>query len=118
MEKQFVPYDLALKLKEKGFNEKCLGYYQNNELIITNITFYEIEKHNLGILAPLWQQVIDWLRIKYTIDLFVRQITKDGRAYFKITKIDTEDKIKGYSNFYDTVNIALNKAIERALTFI
>lgn len=27
MQKEFVPYDLAVKLKELGFNERCFGYY-------------------------------------------------------------------------------------------
>jgi hypothetical protein len=31
MEKEFVPYEIALKLKELGFNEKCYGYYTKNQ---------------------------------------------------------------------------------------
>ena len=27
MEKEFVPYELAVKLKELGFDEECFGYY-------------------------------------------------------------------------------------------
>ena len=27
MNKEFIPYEQALELKELGFNEVCLGYY-------------------------------------------------------------------------------------------
>jgi hypothetical protein len=27
MNNQFVPYEIALLAKQKGFNEPCLGYY-------------------------------------------------------------------------------------------
>ena len=30
MEKEFVPYDLALDLKELGFDEPCFGFYLGN----------------------------------------------------------------------------------------
>jgi hypothetical protein len=31
MTEQFVPYSLALKLKEHGFNEQCIAMYQKNK---------------------------------------------------------------------------------------
>ena len=34
MQKQFVTYEISLKLKDLGFDEKCLGCYVNNELEI------------------------------------------------------------------------------------
>ena len=30
---QFIPYNLALKLKELGFNEDCFGYYRKKDLL-------------------------------------------------------------------------------------
>jgi hypothetical protein len=47
-----------------------------------------------------------------------RQLQLDGRAYYKITKIETEDKIKGYSNFCKSPYEAREKAIKQALTLI
>jgi len=44
-------------------------------LVIRDTTFYEVKKYNLGILAPLWQQVIDWLREKHNIDVWVQPFT-------------------------------------------
>ena len=33
MKREFVPYELALKLKELGFDGTCFGWYENNELV-------------------------------------------------------------------------------------
>ncbi len=34
MKEQFVPYEIAKLLKQKGFNEYCLGLYQKNKKLI------------------------------------------------------------------------------------
>jgi hypothetical protein len=31
MEKEFVPYELALRMKQLGFNEPCLARWQKNK---------------------------------------------------------------------------------------
>ena len=41
MEKEFVPYEQALALKELGFDEPCFTYYTSN-----NYGFWKIEKYN------------------------------------------------------------------------
>ena len=33
MNKEFIPYEQALELKELGFNEECFGMYQKNKKI-------------------------------------------------------------------------------------
>lgn len=76
MENQFVTYKIAKKLKELGFSEKCFAKYLRGELVyngINNLTFGEplSEIH----LAPLWQQVIDWLREKHELHI---SISRDG----------------------------------------
>jgi hypothetical protein len=59
MKEQFVTYEIALALKELGFySEDCFGYFSsidNNLIMLHN-------RWNIGVLAPLWQQAIDWLR--------------------------------------------------------
>ena len=32
MEKEFIPYEQALALKELGFDEHCFGLYENGKL--------------------------------------------------------------------------------------
>jgi hypothetical protein len=55
MEKEFVPYELAVKLKELGFDEPCFGYYDEGGNLYTEMV--EVLK------APLYQQAINFLYI-------------------------------------------------------
>ena len=54
----FVPYELAVKLKEKGFDEQCLMVYESKDSMIPE-SEAGINKTNVD--APLYQQVLDWL---------------------------------------------------------
>ena len=82
MEELFVPYDLALILKDKGFNKKCFGIHETFEdgdifsllpmpQSVDELPWY---KHP----APLYQQVVDWFREKYEIDIVISQ---DGDVF-------------------------------------
>ena len=81
MKKQFVTYEIALKLKELGFDEECLGFWYvsqiNNSCIelrhgmcIFKSTSIELSKYPKNVLAPLWQQCVDWFREKHKINIF------------------------------------------------
>ena len=69
MKEQFCTYEIALQLKELGFDERCFGCWEDNtEYGIPFIVGYDLdtpEYYNLKencVAAPLWQQVIDWFR--------------------------------------------------------
>lgn len=50
MQKQFVTYEISLKLKDLSFDEKCLGCYVNNELEIHKPEYLTSQKkHNTFI---------------------------------------------------------------------
>ena len=63
----FVTYDIALYLKNKGYNEECIAYYYpytSGEFIhkIGSVENINMDLYNLALVkAPTWQQVIDWL---------------------------------------------------------
>jgi hypothetical protein len=144
MKEQFVDHEIAVLLKEKGFKGECMAYYEISIKAKKDehdgfsgpfgwkkgeVNFSKGYFENSGLPdnsneywllcgAPLWQQAIDWFREKHSIDIMVRQIQLDGRAYYKITKIETEDRIKGYSNFCKSTYEAREKAIKHALTLI
>ena len=62
MEKEFVTYELAVKLKALGFDEECLSYYFNKQLSFGSKTAYgEV------VEAPLYQQAFRWFREKYKL---------------------------------------------------
>lgn len=63
MEKEFVPYEFAVKLKELGFNESCFGYYRMDEKFVALTNYHEnYNNSSLLVSAPLWQQAFDWFR--------------------------------------------------------
>lgn len=61
MKEQFVTYEIALILKEKGFNELCLGVYKTFGQFTLSKTEYI---RDMVCTAPLWQQAINWLKSK------------------------------------------------------
>ena len=65
MNKEFAPYDIALALKELGFDEDCFGFYikeANNQACGGD---YPCNGTNS---APLYQQAFRWFREKYGLD--------------------------------------------------
>jgi hypothetical protein len=66
MKKEFVPYQLALELKQLGFDESCLGYYLASTLFISNDIVYNSTDIPV-IKAPLYQQVFRWFRENYNL---------------------------------------------------
>jgi predicted GNAT superfamily acetyltransferase len=69
MEKEFIPYEQALALKELGFDEPCFGYYKYEELLIQGQS--KNSDHGFSISAPLYQQAFRWFREKYQIDSWI-----------------------------------------------
>ena len=72
MEKEFVPYQQALELKELGFDEPCFGKFYHNHLEIggswLNSEFNKDKKDgNIFTSAPLYQQVFKWFREKHSL---------------------------------------------------
>ena len=80
MEKQFVTYEIALVMKELGFDEECFGYYRND-----NKFFYFGEDSRVqkdSILSPIWQQCIDFFREKQEIDIEIHSKFGQGCGWW------------------------------------
>ena len=83
MEKEFIPYEQALALKELGFDEPCFGWYSNMDGNVFRQGYCETY---LGIencaKAPIYQQAFRWFREVCNIQSYVKLI---GLQYsFKI----------------------------------
>ena len=125
MEKQFVSFDIALKLKELGFDEKfslfdSAVYYVNGNLTLCNDGYKTLFLEKEFIICPLYQQVIDWFRIKH--NLFI-ELVIDRTAEPKFTYIITrylgdfnwEESIMSeflYRTYEESREDAILKAIE------
>ena len=120
MNKEFIPYEQALELKELGFNDLCLFYYGDNEAL----RIYhqsEIEEDLIG--APLYQQAFRWFREKYDlfgcIDL---QACNPSHWFIRIDKIDindylyhSEDENIQYNTYEEAELACLTKLIKLIL---
>ena len=60
MEKEFVPYELALRLKALGFDEPCFGYYTSPD----GLTLEQPAGRNgeFVYFAPTFSQAFRWFR--------------------------------------------------------
>lgn len=130
MEKQFTTYEIALKLKLLGF--KCKyhfmeydteGFLQQKGLLET----FELE----GIIAPLWQQVIDWFREEHQIYLGVLPYrnNEDGIElcwYYTLVEDDEElpsifcnaDDLGASRDNYESSEEATLQAINKAIKIV
>lgn len=64
MEKEFIPYEEALDLKELGFEEECIGVWDNHTKELFMNDTREIHINDLPTifsLAPLYQQALKFL---------------------------------------------------------
>jgi hypothetical protein len=87
MIEEFVPYELALELKQLGFKETCFGWFADSYLRIGAIVEGKHVQGEGETLAPTYAQAFRWFREKY--DLYIN-ITKYN------DENDTQDKFYYY----------------------
>ena len=70
-EKFYVSLEVARMLKEKGYNEKCITYYQDNcrEIYYSFCGERNSDWEERCISAPTKTEVIDWLDRKIKISI-------------------------------------------------
>jgi hypothetical protein len=72
MNKEFIPYEQALALKELGFDEPCIAFYTQNAYGDgKELQWFRKPNDCNGdyvfISAPLYQQAFRWFREKYKL---------------------------------------------------
>lgn len=98
MQKEFVSYELAVKLKALEFDEPCLAYYEGNEL--THGMLNDIGKKRY-LQTPLFQQAFRWFRENYEIYYIIEGSKKFGFQHFIYDdkgsyEIKSEETFKNY----------------------
>lgn len=135
MKEDFVTYDIAVKLKEKGFKEKCFAYYypKGSELIFNQNQFRGgivedclYSNNSLPnecmasdfVDAPTIPQVLKWLReekklfvepslFKYGYESYIQSTTfEDDKDYTDTWRVE---------GFYSTYEQAALAGIEYVL---
>ena len=84
MEKEFIPFELALKMKQLGFDKPCLAKYITSDLVvkgcykdshILHALFEENEICEAHILVPTFSQAFRWFREKYDLHHVIHNFT-------------------------------------------
>ncbi len=70
MKKLFLNFDVAKLARQKGFDEKCIGYFDSNGNPICADSLFNTNRNSLLmnlVAAPIHKQVTDWLKQKHKI---------------------------------------------------
>ena len=105
MEKEFIPYEQAMALKELGFDEPCIGWYnpQVNYKKVTTDRYWAFhltgEWENFKP-SPLYQQAFRWFREKYELEGITQQAEDFAWYKWKISQYN-EDGKKYVADWYE-----------------
>ena len=123
---EFIPYEQALELKELGFDEPCLAFYDGKG---TEQIYFNSHRNGSGDYepfkkmeritwfgAPLYQQAFRWFREKYSINSWIINAEDNNNAFkpfFRGNNID--EHLVDFYNTYEEAELArLKKLIEIA----
>jgi len=71
MDKEFIPYQEAIELKELGFDDPCFTHYLNSVLLTNSLVVDKREINSyfdqIRVAAPLYQQAFRWFRKNYRL---------------------------------------------------
>ncbi len=120
MKHLFLPYELAVIAKEKGYDEECFASYREDG----SIQFDDPEGFGKWA-APIYQQIIDWLYEEYGIWICIQNYIHGEPTdklplgfTFYIDIYGCCEVGESENGYFKTQYDALNKGIEEAFKLI
>ena len=119
MDKEFISYEQALALKELGFDEPCIGWYnpQVNYKKVTTDRYWAFhltgEWENFKP-SPLYQQAFRWFREKHKLHSTITSISQESWQWHitkpgeSLGKLYNED----FYTYEEAESACLDKLIE------
>lgn len=128
-EEQYVSFEVAKLLKEKGFTEFCLYYYQGDNPIRTcsqDRSCYEWNNNHIGeewYSAPTQQMACDWVEEAYGFFIEIsRSRDRKGNYHYFYMILDktckyasSATKDNDYSSKFDAVESALEYVLTKLI---
>lgn len=121
MEKYFLPYRLALKLRELGFEQDCLAWFYSDN---SGMGKLHLEPSKFGtkyhLNAPLYQQVFEWFNSTYKLSSHADLKSKDhigDNYYFEIKNVASGSFEKVTVDNFKTIDEANIACVEKLISF-
>jgi hypothetical protein len=124
MEKEFVPYTLAVELKELGFDEPCFGFFNIKGKFIKDFGITKDIMDSLGLqhlelvgnicVSPTYQQAFRWFREKYN---FYNQIHK-GYGWEGIVRNSSNGDILWNDGTYNSTEEAELECLKKLIEIV
>jgi hypothetical protein len=131
MQVEFIPYEQALELKELGFDEPCLKYWNGIGEYFDQKDWFNWNQAEKFVSIPLYQQAFRWFRLEHDIDYSILPTSTSGHRlstrtfniviyrYYMNMNVQTEilridGEIAEYVNKEEAELDCLNKLIELA----
>jgi hypothetical protein len=125
----FVSYEIAVKLKEKGFKEQCLAYYSKDSGFYYNASYgsdvenafksFNSRPNHIcrkRIDAPTISQVLKWLREKKKLHVSIMTFMfRAGWCYEVVRLGENPNLVAAHRNSYSTYEKAAIAGIEYVL---
>lgn len=121
MNKEFIPYEQAVELKELGFDEPCFGYWNiDPQLKTPAFNLVRPFEHEWCLPAPLYQQAFRWFRDKKLSDCCICRYQNRGDGgiyYYYVINHDfgveeTKHLKEGFFSYEEAELACLKKLIE------
>lgn len=99
MNKEFVPQEQSLDLKELGFEyiSTIFAYDQSGELYTRDGIPHDFNIRGL-LSAPTFSQAFRWFREKYNLHHSISILQRSCRYHFKIRTIECESDLKPFGD--------------------
>ena len=116
MEKEFVPYELAFKLKRLGFNEPCFGGFNDAGGLYIQKLYFQSEKEE-WCSAPTFSQAFRWFREKYGLKSWIEELMV-GNYIYEIRPHNLADYKEGEVYVYATYEEAELACLDKLLEIV
>ena len=93
MEKEFIPYEQALALKELGFDEPCIGVYNTSNKKLFVVTPNKDESFEY-LNIPLYQQAFEYILKSYLRKYSIRVLSDGSGAFYDDDNYSTDFRDK------------------------
>ena len=143
MKKEFVPYELAVKLKNLGFDEPCFGYYVDGELRGINLGieelggiepyyqrfgFHTLNNHDIDnpnkivVTAPTFSQAFRWLLNRHNLYGIIIPTETMNWTFKTMTVVEDVIEVPPYNhvdaNDYSTYEEAELACLEKLIEIV